>query len=440
MTGPTAALEGLRSTPPNSGSPRTLIGGRVGTFSEEAVEDAANVPLPTGLSAPRSLEREPLDPESLRAKIRQHLLSQGFMIRNDRILAPVTEDKERIRKLHAEAVATGRRSAAPILQPLETRFLSRLASGSEVSPSRIIPALVPIIDRRSFLAKLWRWCALHWSIPVSTGYGRRMRFLVVDISNGDKVIGLIGLADPVFALACREQWVGWSRDERRSRLTCMMDAYVLGAVPPYNRLLAGKLVALLATSTEVRLAFAEKYAHQRTLIADRDPDAQLAAITTSSALGRSSIYNRLTGPDRIKAFIPVGYTSGSGDFHFSGEIYEYLASFAMHVTPEGQTHRHNRWTGQSFRNRREVVQRSLDALGFDSRQLRVHGIRRQVFIAPMMENAVGFLRGVANQPSWRTYSVDDLSEWWRKRWAIGRAARDSSWRDFEPGSWRLWSS
>jgi hypothetical protein len=265
-----------------------------------------------------------------------------------------------------------------------------------------------------------------------------MRFLVVDMSNGDKVMGLIGLADPVFALGCRDKWIGWSLEERQKRLANMMDAYALGAVPPYNKLLAGKLIALLATSKEVRLAFAKKYSHKRTLIANRDPDAQLAAITTSSALGRSSIYNRLTGPDKRKAFIPVGYTSGSGDFHFSGEIYRDLVSFAASVTEAGETHRHDRWTGTSFRNRREVLQRSLDALGLDSRQLRVHGVRRQVFVAPLMENAVDYLRGTDDTAQWRTYSVDELSEWWRSRWAKGRAAREGSRLDFEPASWALW--
>jgi Domain of unknown function (DUF4338) len=410
----------------------------VGSFGEEAADEAANVPLPTGLPSPTSLQDQRFEPEVLRTRIRQHLRSQGFVISNDRILAPVTEDKDRLRKLHAEAVAQQRRSAAPTLQPLENRFLSRLASGSDVTPSRITPTLVPIENRRSFLAQLWRWCALHWSIPVSTGYGRRMRYLVVDVSNGDKVIGLIGLADPVYALACREEWVGWSRDERRERLTCIMDAYALGAVPPYNELLAGKLVALLATSTEVRLAFAAKYSHQLTLITRRDPHAELAAITTSSALGRSSIYNRLVGPDKIKAFIPVGYTAGSGDFHFAGEIYDDLAAFASTVTPRDETYRHDRWTGQGFRNRREVIQRSLDALGFDSRQLRLHGVRRQVFIAPLMTNSVRFLRGTETNPHWRTHSVDELSQWWRERWAIKRSIATTAWQDFQPESWRLW--
>ena len=174
---------------------------------------------------------------------------------------------------------------------------------------------------------------MHWSIPVSRGYGRRLRFLVLDSAHDNKVIGLIGLADPVFALRQRDQWVGWTPEQRAKRLTCVMDAFVLGAVPPYRCLLGGKLVALLAASTEVRLAFARKYGHKRTVITGRDPKAQLALVTTTSALGRSSVYNRLRWADGPLAFEPVGYTSGSGDFHLMGDIYEELLRVASMSGP-----------------------------------------------------------------------------------------------------------
>ena len=83
-----------------------------------------------------------------------------------------------------------------------------------------------------------------------------------------------------------------------------MDAFVLGAVPPYNALCGGKLIALLATSIEVRNAFSERYQDHVTLISQRRVDARLALVTTSSALGRSSVYNRLVWPDRALAFQP----------------------------------------------------------------------------------------------------------------------------------------
>ena len=380
---------------------------------------------------------------SLRARVEEHLTSLGFQVSNGSLLAPVAKDKDQLRALHADATQALREAARRALAPYEDRFISRLARGAEINPERIQPALIPIEDRRGFDALLWRWCSLHWSIPVSSGYGRRMRFLVVDRGHGDKhgdtVIGLIGLADPVFALGCRDAAIGWSREWRKERLFSVMDAFVLGAVPPYNALCGGKLVALLATSSEVRDAFGDRYRDHVTLIARRKADARLALVTTSSALGRSSVYNRLSRPDGDLAFRPVGYTSGSGDFHFSGSIYKELAGYAARNTPAGVTQRHERWTGDTFRNRREVIQRALDNLGYDSRKLRIHGVRRQVFLAPLAANALEWLRGESQSLEWSALDCGSLGMWWLQRWAMRRAERVEGWQRFDPESWRMYA-
>ncbi len=71
-----------------------------------------------------------------------------------------------------------------------------------------------------------RYASLTWSVPVSNGYGRRMRFLVFDASN-DKLMGLLALGDPVYNLRVRDQWIGWSVEQKNARLWHVMDAYVL---------------------------------------------------------------------------------------------------------------------------------------------------------------------------------------------------------------------
>jgi transcriptional regulator with XRE-family HTH domain len=408
-------------------------------FASETEPAAFHGPWPSVRSVD---DHESSDEESsrLRARVEEHLISQGFQISNGCLLAPVAQDKGQLRTLHAGAVAALRDQAKGSLARHESRFIARLACGEEIVPERIQPTLVPIpIGRPSFEALLWRWCSLHWSIPVSSGYGRRLRFLVVDRGHDDKVIGLIGLADPVFGLGCRDTAIGWTPKWRKERLFSVMDAFVLGAVPPYNVLCGGKLVALLATSTEVRHAFSNRYRDRVTLISQRQADARLALVTTSSALGRSSVYNRLTYPCRSLAFRPVGYTSGTGDFHFTGSIYQELSDYASRITLDGKTQRHERWTGKTFRNRREVIQRALDGLGYDSRKLRIHGVRRQVFLAPLACNAFAWLRGESDSLEWSTYDCGTLGAWWLERWAIQRAARVSGWHRFDPEGWRLYS-
>ena len=402
-----------------------------------SIEPVVPLPAPEQAAADADLG---LSPEAavLRTKVLDHLRGQGFQIAGDRLLGPVDDDKDRLRRLHADAVATLRAGSASTLRHLDERFVHRLAQGDALDPAAVRPALVPVTDRRAFDGLLWRWLSLHWSIPVSSGYGRRLRFLVVDDGHHGKVIGLIGLADPVFALGARDAWVGWDAPTRGQRLANVMDAFVLGAVPPYSGLLGGKLVALLATSTEVRDAFAARYGHRETLISQRDPDARLALVTTTSALGRSSVYNRLTGPDGRLAFQSVGYTVGSGDFHLAGSIYAELAAFAAVNNPTGKTQVHERWRTGGGRNRRETIQIALDALGLPSRQLRLHGIRRQVFVAPLMANAREYLTGQAD-PGWSARPVCELADHWRTRWALPRADRDDSWRAFDRDSWLLYT-
>ncbi|MEU0412100.1 Druantia anti-phage system protein DruA [Streptomyces griseorubiginosus] len=400
------------------------------------MQKAATVTEVSDTSAPRSYHDEA---GALRERVLDHLREQGFTVTNDRLITPVTGDKNKLRALHAGAVAANKEKSAGTLSRKESSFLSRLADGRSISVNAISPKLVLIEDRRSFEGLLWRWCSLHWSIPVSSGYGRRLRFLVLDEAHDNAVMGLIGLADPVFALRPRDEWIGWDAKTRGQRLTSVMDAFVLGAVPPYNALRAGKLMGLLATSSEVRDAFDLRYRNRKTTINQRDPDARLSLLTTTSALGRSSVYNRLTRPDSGLAFHPVGYTNGSGDFHFSGNIYSELADFAASVNVDGNSHAHARWKSSGPRNRREVIQRALEALGLDSRSLRVHGVRRQVFAAPLVSNAQAYLSEGA-EPAWATYPADELAEYWSRRWAEPRAARDDAWRHFDRESWRLYGS
>jgi hypothetical protein len=338
-----------------------------------------------GSAAPRvsdsSTLTEDLRLDELRQRVEATLRAQGFRVQGGRLLAPHSDDKARIRQLHLPAVKVQREQARAVLAAKEPRLLSWLAAGAAVDPARIDPVLLEV-RKETLESAVWRWCALHWSVPISRGYGRRLRFLVLDAGHDNKVIGLIGLGDPVYALRARDSWIGWSAEQRTQRLVSVMDAFALGAVPPYAQLLGGKLVALLATSDEVRSAFRRKYGHRQTLIADRDPDAHLVLVTTTSALGRSSIYNRLRHQDGSPAYWPIGYTSGSGDFHLSGPIYDELAALA--ADHYSSTARHERWGGDGFRNRREVLQRALALLGFDSEALRVHGVRRQVLAAPLV--------------------------------------------------------
>ena len=156
-------------------------------------------------------------------------------------------------------------------------------------------------------------------------------------------------------------------------------------------------------------------------------------IATTSALGRSSIYNRLRYRGRL-LMLPVGFTSGWGEFHFTNGAYTQLREYAENHCQK--TAKHESW-GTGFRNRREVVRRVLAHVGL-SGQLMNHGIRRQLFVMPLAKNSREFLRGERERLMWFNQSADELSDFFRERWLLPRAQRDPSFRRFKRESYRLW--
>jgi hypothetical protein len=258
---------------------------------------------------------------------------------------------------------------------------------------------------------------------------------VVDASN-DKLIGIIGLGDPVFNVGVRDRWIGWDFAARKERLQQVMDAFVIGAVPPYSQLLMGKLVAMLLLSREVHSAFASKYGQQTSRIAGRPLADRLALITTTSALGRSSLYNRLTFDGR-RIFVSAGFTEGYGEFHFTNGVYGAISDYAREVCEP--TERNVLWGGgDGFRNRREVIRKSLISLGLTSEMV-YHGIQREFFVVPVASNAAEYLRGQHIRLRPKTYTVRQIFAHFRERWLLPRADRDHKYRDFEAASYRLWS-
>lgn len=371
--------------------------------------------------------------EQLRARILGSLRKQGFRMRSGLLLPPDQTEKARIRRLHEEAVRHRVDRARAGLHRHEDRLLNFIAAGSEVTPEKVRPRMI-LVRPGSEDELLFRYARLHWSIPVSAGYGRRLRYVVFDDSNG-KLIGLFGLADPVFSLGPRDRWIGWDSSHKKTRLQCVMDLFVLGAVPPYAQLLCGKLIALLATSLEVQEAFYLKYQGERAFISQKSLDGRLALLTTTSALGRSSLYNRLTYQGQ-PVFHNVGFTRGSGEFHFSNGFYEDLRSLAVEHCDA--TAKHSRW-GNGFRNKRELLRKALPLIGL-SRELLYHGVRREIFVAPLAHNATAFLRGEDLRLMGYGRAADELFAWFRERWLLPRAARDDAYRAFDPESYRLWRS
>ena len=364
------------------------------------------------------------------------LQTQGFDVRDGGVVAPAEIDKERVRALAAASVAQAVDRAQRGLARHERRLLGYLADGRALRTDAIEPRLVEVAPSTEE-ELLFRWARLHWSVPTGSGYGRRLRFLVMD-SHNDKLIGLLGFGDPVFSLGPRDAWVGWDRRRRLTALRSILHVHLLGAVPPYSQLLGAKLVALLAVSTEVRMAFGARYEGRATVVSGARQDGRLALLTTIGSLGRSSVFNRLrygdetVGTGRL-VWQRAGHTLGTAQYHFDHELQAALAAYGMaHCR---LTSKPASW-GKGPRSRREAIDKALVAIGIDLSAL-AYG-KREVWCAPLAANATAFLRGEDDHLRPFAETAEQLASHWRERWLLPRIETERRHRSFRPSSWRLW--
>lgn len=361
---------------------------------------------------------------SLKRRLRRHLKRLGFGKDSIGQLSLPGETKDTYRRMHLAQRAERLLHERSFLRSKTSQLIEHFASGSEVVPESIEPSLV-LVESKTEESDLFRFASLTWSVPVSQGYGRRMRFLLRDNSNG-KLIGIMALGDPVFNLKARDDLIGWDHRVRVKKLANVMDAYVLGAVPPYNTLLCGKLLASLVRTKEMRSIFAERYGDSRGILSRKKKRPVLALVTTSSALGRSSIYNRLKlgGQD---IFVPIGYTSGWGHFHIPGELFDDMRSYLKarnHPYADG----HKYGGGPNWRLR--AIRAALQLIGIDQDVMK-HGIKREVFACKLASNAERYLRGDVGRPYFRQLkSVAEVSRLALERWVIPRAQRRPEFRNW----------
>lgn len=370
-------------------------------------------------------ETGPVDTAWLREQILQALERQGFTLVVDargrpRLLAP--HDKTGLQAVHAAAREAQLRRHARFLFRFWPRARQHLADGREVIPESIEPMLEPADDGEA--ADLFRFFRLvYWSLPYFKGYGRRLRFLVRDAATG-KLIGLLGMQSPPIDLGCRDRALGLTRPDKVETVNRSLDVYTLGALPPYNLLLGGKLVAMLAVSAEVREAYRRRYEGAVTWLQGRRLPADLLFLTTTSAYGRSSIYNRLTFRGRPVAE-PLGFTARTGTFHLPDELFPHIRAFLAQHGLDPRT-----GFGYGPRRRLQFAVLAMRRLGLDP-ELIVHGIPRQVFLFRLAENLEEVLCEGA-RPRFRDWATTELAEEWRRRWGIPRAQRVIEWRDFRP--------
>ena len=360
--------------------------------------------------------------KQIRENVLEHLHKLGYEVFDDQLMCPENLDKDIIRDIYVSKREEREKAEQQFVNAKVHDLICYFANGSEICPETITPKLEEI-RAGTWQSDLFRLSTLLWSVPVSRGFGRRMRFLVWDKSS-DKLIGIIALGDPVFNLRARDNWIGWNVRDREERLCYVMDAYVLGAVPPYSNLIGGKLVASLVASRELNNVFNRKYSKKIGLISKKAKNPKLVLITTTSALGRSSIYNRLKINGKL-LYNRIGVTQGWGHFHIPENLFQDLKELLKlegHAYPQGYKY----GDGPNWRLR--VVRAAFSRLGL-SQNILNHGIQREVYAVPLASNADRCLRGEVKRAKWQLYSTREIGDFCVQRWMVPRSEWDHTYLD-----------
>lgn len=120
--------------------------------------------------------------------------------------------KDVIRSLHSGHRADRLAQNRDFIKAHSADLLKHFATGKDIDPTKIQPVLERVRSGTEE-SDLFRLASLTWSVPVSNGFGRRIRYLVRDKQN-DKIIGLIAIGDPVFNLSVRDKLIGWDSKAR----------------------------------------------------------------------------------------------------------------------------------------------------------------------------------------------------------------------------------
>lgn len=364
----------------------------------------------------------PGDEARLKRKVRAHFKRLGFLKAPDGTLLPPNLDKQSYRDMHAHQRDSRLDANRAWIDDRAGPLIKHFASGADLDVARITPR-IEVVRSGTWQSNLFRLASYYWRIPISEGYGRRLRFLVWD-DHHSKLIGLFALGDAVFNLRARDEFIGWDHHRRVDAMVNLMDAYALGAVPPYNMLLGGKLIASLVRTQDVVKTFQAKYHDSVGVISGQSKHARLVAVTTTSALGRSSLYNRLRIGDQ-SIFYSIGSTSGWGHFHISDELFEDLRGYLRSV---GDSYADSHGYGQGPNYRLRLIRKALVLLGLDPDMAR-HGLTREVFFCSLASNALQFLRGDHKRVRYdQLPTVQEMGQAAMARWVVPRAERRPEFR------------
>jgi hypothetical protein len=223
--------------------------------------------------------------------------------------------------------------------------------------------------------------------------------------------------------------------------TAISDLVVCGSVAPYNEILGGKLVAMLAVSPEVVREYKRRYVATSSVIASSMAGreivrpANLVYVGTTSLYGtRPSQYDRIAIPverlgGKLGEFLRYKYlgdTSGLGTTQFGYATKMSVEAFVRRSLNGAR--RVNNVFGEGANPKLRALRDGLTGLGF-SEDLMIHGLTKSVYGVCLIQNLRDYLLGVSKRPKYlfpltsKAKRSVKIAEWWYERWVADRCER-----------------
>ena len=229
----------------------------------------------------------------------------------------------------------------------------------------------------------------------------------------------------------------------------LLEITTCGAIAPYNRVLGGKLVALLMLSPQVGADYRRRYATPSIISSQMKNrpvtrDSTLVYLgTTSLYVHGSSQYNRLhlpagtISPDQESIrYNAIGRTSGFGTIQFSPDTSRAIDAYLAYESSFKEV---NSVFGEGTSPKLRKVKMGLRRLGFDPDKLIQHRHHRLIYGAPLFPMARDWLQErIAKLPSYVAApdgyedATERIAAFWRRRWLASRLRHQSS-MDALPG-------
>jgi len=287
-----------------------------------------------------------------------------------------------------------------------------------------IESLDPYVEIVDDPKESTKWAAVRRMIHTmdfTANPGRNVKINVKDRVSG-KLLGQISLASDVTAMGVRDNYIGWTKDNKfvdgKLNNTTIASTIVCTQPLGYN-FLGGKLVAMMTTVPEIRNYWKTKYGNT------------LIAVGTTSLYGIHSQYNG------IPLFKTLGESAGKislkPDDKFYDPWHQWLKEnraewYQNNITNERIRNGANMGAGDGASGpvsgiKQKILGQIFKECGIKATEYH-HGFKRGVYFAMMYENGNDFLCNRIDEdklilkPKFEQ-GVEYINKWWKKH-AISR--------------------